>query len=186
MKKINPKPLQIDADHPAILSSSAVMSAAVLIRALYYSFFYNDSFTPLTFAVYVILPILAGFLLVLSNTLKIKSAIALANTAVVLGVVFFALKAVLDFTPLHRNLCLLLYTAVLIFYTLSVNGVIPTKKLLYPLFSLPIIYHIFVEDLPTLLSEDCTIPLIDWLPEVTVILIMTSLLLQSVGFKEKE
>ena len=51
------------------------------------------------------------------------------------------------------------------------TGYVPTRKLLWPLFGLPLLYHIFVED-----TQKIGWPLHDWLPEVSVLCCMASLL----------
>ena len=104
-------------------------------------------------------------------------------TAVAVGVVFFVLKA-MDFAPLHRNLCLLLYTAVLVLYFLTVLGIIPTVKLLYPLFGLPFLYHVFVEDTKAYFFADPPVPVVEWMPEISVLCIMASLFCLTFSMKK--
>ncbi|MBQ4043277.1 MAG: hypothetical protein IJD06_04700 [Clostridia bacterium] len=68
-----------------------------------------------------------------------------------------------------------MYLAVLVLYSLTVWGVIVTKKLLYPLFGLPLLYHIFVEDMQLYILADPRPPFTDWLPEISVLCIMGAL-----------
>jgi hypothetical protein len=79
-----------------------------------------------------------------------------------------------------------LYIAVLLLYTLTVLGLIPTKVLLYPLFSLPLLYHIFVEDTNLYFFAQPPVPVFDWFPELSVLAIIAALLCISVALKEKE
>lgn len=102
---------------------------------------------------------------------------------VLLGVAFFILKAA-DFAPWHQALCTVLYLAVAALYTLTVLGVLPTKKLLYPLFGLPLLYHIFVEDTQYYFFADPPVPVFDWLPEISVLCIMSALLCVSLGMEK--
>ena len=105
---------------------------------------------------------------------------------VLLGVIFFALKAVQLFAPLHRTLCLVLYAAVIGLYALTVLGVLPTKKLLYPLFGVPLLYHILVEDTQLYFFADPPVPFVEWLPEMSVLCIMAGLLCASVALQKTE
>ena len=65
-------------------------------------------------------------------------------------------------------------------------GVIRTKWLLAPLFGLPLLYHIFVEDRNTLLANENAMSLGDWLPEISVLCVMMSLLLICFAMKKRD
>ena len=93
------------------------------------------------------LPLLAN--LTFFTTVLRDSRDRLFRTAVPvwLGCIFFALKALTFPSMLHTVLCLCLYTLVLVLYTATVTGKVPTQRLLIPLFALPLLYHIFVEDM---------------------------------------
>ena len=112
---------------------------------------------------------------------------ALWTTAVpaLLGCVFFALKAQ-GFSPLHRGLCLLLYLAVAALYTLTVTGLLPTRRLLIPLFGLPLVYHLLVEDRNILRTAQPPLTLHQWLPEISVLLIMAALLCAALAIREED
>ena len=97
-----------------------------------------------------------------------------------LGCVFFAVKALGFPSRLHTVLCLLLYALVAVLYTLTVTGRVPTQKPLWFLFGLPLLYHIFVED-----TQKAGWPLHDWLPEVSVLSCMASLLLLSLAMRRR-
>jgi hypothetical protein len=100
------------------------------------------------------------------------------------GVFYFIVKAFTFAHWWHTALCICLYLAVLVLYCLTVIGVIPTKKLLYPLFGLPLAFHLFVEDV-----KNYVIPGADlhtWLPEISVLCIMAALLCVSVAMVKKD
>jgi hypothetical protein len=78
-----------------------------------------------------------------------------------------------------------LYTLVLLLYSATVLGFLPSKKLLYPLFGLPLIYHIFVEDMKIYVLAKPPVPFVEWLPEISVLLIMAGLLSLSIAMKKK-
>ena len=104
---------------------------------------------------------------------------------VLMGVVFFMVKAFTFETMTHTVLCLILYTAVLVIYSLTIFGIIRTKYLLYPLFGLPLLYHIFVEDMQIYILAEPPVPFFEWLPEISVLCIMAALLCVSVAMRKK-
>ena len=101
--------------------------------------------------------------------------------SVFFGVLFFLLKSFTFDTVLHTVLCILLYLTVLALYTLTIWGVIRTKVLLYPLFGLPLLYHIFVEDMQIYILASPRPPFVEWLPEISVLCIMAALLCVSIA-----
>ena len=93
-----------------------------------------------------------------------------------LGCAYFAVRAFTLDTMLHTVLCLGLYTLVGVLYTATVTGKLPTQKLLWPLFGLPLAYHILIE-------HRISGPTGGWLAESSVLLIMASLLLASLAMR---
>ncbi len=98
------------------------------------------------------------------------------------GVVFFLLKAG-SFVWWHRALCTVLYLGVAALYGLAAFGVLPIRRLLIPLFGLPLLFHLLVEDL-ILMRRVYTLS--QWLQEGSVIGIMGALLLVSLGIQTPE
>ena len=97
-----------------------------------------------------------------------------------LGCVFFAAKALGFPSVIHTVLCLCLYALVAVLYTATVTGRVPTQKLLWLLFGLPMLYHIFVED-----TQKVGWPVHDWLPEISVLCCMAALLCVSLAMKKR-
>ncbi len=127
-----------------------------------------------TLWLHVLLPTLAAVCFVGGMALGGRSFKGGCLVSVALGVVFFVLKA-RAFAPVHRVLCTVLYLAVLLLFYASVLGYLPTKNLLYPLFGLPLLYHIFVEDTRYYFFADPPVPVWDWMPELSVLCIMAGL-----------
>lgn len=169
--------ITISRTHPAAITACCLMALSAAIRLWH---FLSGPLTPFDLWVQLVLPtaaalvFLTGFVL---NQIKPASLIS-----VVLGVVFFILKAT-TFAPLHQALCTVLYCAVLVLYSLTVLGYLPTKKLLYPLFGLPLLYHIFVEDTQAYFFADPPVPVWYWMPEISVLCIMAGLLSLSFAMK---
>jgi hypothetical protein len=173
---------EIDRKHPAAITSAALMLTSAVIRTVYYFLNTPDAVTlwlqcinvaaaSVLFAVLVIFPI--------------KKAGALTVIPVTMGIVFFVARALEITRGIHTVLCIMLYTAVWVVYTLTVNGVIPTKKLLYPLFGLPFLYHAFYEDVVKYVLAAPMPPFDEWLPEISVLMIMAGLFFLSVSLRRK-
>ncbi|MCD7756417.1 MAG: hypothetical protein LUJ09_08890 [Firmicutes bacterium] len=166
----------------AVTASWVLMAAAGLIRLGYYLPRQMDSFT---FWVQLVMPVTAAVFYLSGIALGGKWGKGCVLAATALGVVFFMVKAT-TFTPLHQALCTLLYTAVLVLVFGTLLGFLPTKKLLYPLFSLPLAYHLLVEDTQAYFFAQPSVPVADWLPEISVLCIMAGLLCLSVSLKTEK
>jgi len=157
----------------------SMMAAAVLIRVVYFAV---EGGSAGTLFVHLLLPVLAAvtFFYVVLRRPQHAEYTALG---VLFGVVFFIIKAFTFESRLHTVLCVILYLTVLCLYSATVFGRIPTKKLLYPLFGLPLLYHIFVEDMQLYVFAEPAVPFFQWLPEISVLLIMAGLLCISFGLE---
>ena len=98
-----------------------------------------------------------------------------------IGIVFFILKAQ-SFSLWHNIFCTVLYLTVLFLYGSVVLGMHSRKKLLIPLFGLPLAYHIMVEDVRHL----GVYVLPQWVQEFSVLLIIGGMLLLSLAIREKD
>jgi hypothetical protein len=159
------------------------MAASAIIRAIYYSV---TPMTPLVFWVHYVNVIAAAVVFGVAVIFFGEKYPQLTAVSVLMGVVFFMVKAFTFETLTHTVLCLILYTAVLVLYSLTIFGIIRTKYLLYPLFGLPLLYHIFVEDMQIYVLADPRPPFFEWLPEISVLCIMAALLCVSVAMRKKE
>lgn len=160
----------------------SMMAAAVLIRVAYFAV---EGGSAGTLFVHLLLPVLAAVTFFYVVVRKSNHAEYTA-LGVLFGVVFFIIKAFTFESRLHTVLCVILYLTVLCLYSVTVFGLLPTKKLLYPLFGLPLLYHIFVEDMQLYVFARPSVPYFQWLPEISVLLIMAGLLCVSLGLEQKE
>jgi hypothetical protein len=176
-------PYRIRADRPAALLSMALMLLCAAIRITYYAI---RGASALELLIYLALPVAAALWLVAVILFCGREHVEWSVASVLAGVVFFIVKATTFASPLHTGLCIVLYLGVLALFSLTVTGIIPTKKLLYPLFSLPLAYHILVEDMQLYVLADPRPPALEWLPEISVLCIMGALLAFSVALDKKE
>jgi hypothetical protein len=172
----------IDRRHPAAWLSVFFMLAAAIVRAVYFA---GRESTPVEFWIHFVNVIVSCVFFCLVVLLWGEKRPELTVISVFLGVVFFMVKAFTFETMIHTVLCLILYTAVLVFYSLTVFGVIRTKYLLYPLFGLPFWYHVIVEDSQYYYLADPMPPFVEWLPEISVLCIMAALFCVSVSMRKR-
>ncbi|MFY9381833.1 MAG: hypothetical protein WAO54_06430 [Eubacteriales bacterium] len=80
----------------------------------------------------------------------------------------------------------MLYTGAFVLCTATVCGLIRVTTLVKLVFGLPFIYHIFVEDLPVLIKSNPPRTAVEWLPEISVLLIILSLLITVCSFEKRK
>ncbi len=144
---------------------------------------WNDAFFAAT---QIALPLMSNILFILCIVLLGKKALWLTAVPALMGVVFFVIKSFTFESWIHTVLCILLYLLVAVLYTGTVFGFIHTKWLLVPLFGLPFLYHIFVEDLAALRDTANPVSLSAGLQEISVLCVMLSLLFTAFAMKKKK
>lgn len=165
--------------------SAFFMLLSMLCRLLGYWGFWANQTSDFVLT-QILLPVMCNLLFVVVILYMGRRFFALSCVPVILGVVFFIIKALGFDSVIHMILCICLYLAVAIIYTATVFGVIRTKWLLAPLFGLPLLYHIFVDDISTLRADENAMSLGEWLPEISVLCIMLSLLIICFAMKKRD
>lgn len=165
--------------------SALLMGLSALLRLFGYWGFWANKDAAFIYT-QIALPVLCNVLFIVIVLYMGKRLFSLTAIPVLLGVVFFIIKALGFDNILHTVLCILLYLVVAMLYTGTVFGVIRTKWLLVPLFGLPFLYHILVEDRNTLLANEKAMSLTEWLPEISVLCIMLALLLITFAMKKRD
>jgi len=159
------------------------MMLSILVRVVYFS---RVDMPHSYVLIHLGLPLVSAVIFWTVVEFFYREYLAVASLSVLVGVVFFVFRIFsLGLPTYHIGLCLCLYTLVLVLFVLTVFGVIPTKKLLYPLFGLPLFYHIFIEDMKKYVFAQPPVPFVEWLPEISVLLIMAGLLFLSIAMKKK-
>lgn len=160
------------------------MILSALCRFLgYWGFWSNQTAGFVTFQ--IVLPILCNLLFIVLVLYSGRRFFSLTFIPVILGVMFFIIKAFGFDSILHTILCICLYLAVAFIYTATVFGVIRTKWLLAPLFGLPLIVHIYL-DRDMIAPKGQTVALAELLPEISVLCIMAALLCICVAMKRRD
>ena len=128
----------------------------------------------------LVLPLVSNFAFIIILFRDGKDRLYRTAIPVWLGCIFFVFRA-LDITAgIHTVLCMCLYALVAILYTATVTGRVPTQKPLWALFGLPLLYHIFIEDM----QQSWTFH--SFLPELSVLCCMAALLCISLAMKKKD
>ncbi|MGM9664016.1 MAG: hypothetical protein ACI3XF_04170 [Eubacteriales bacterium] len=172
----------INKKNPCALISVILMLAAAVIRIIYYT---SGDMTPEILWIYLVDTVAAAVIFFIAVIFFGNTVPQLTVLPVAMGVGFFAFKALSFPSKVHTVLCLLLYTGVLVLYALTLFGVIRTKYLLYPLFGLPFLYHLFVEDTQKYFFASPAVPFFEWLPEISVLCIMAALFFISVSLEKR-
>lgn len=165
--------------------SALLMGLSALLRLFGYWGFWANKDAAFIYT-QIALPVLCNVLFIVIILYMGKRLLSLTAIPVILGVVFFIIKALSFDSILHTILCILLYLLVAMLYTGTVFGVVRTKWLLVPLFGLPFVYHILVEDRNTFLANENAMSLAEWLPEISVLCIMLALLLITFAMKKRD
>lgn len=156
--------------HPWALASLGFMLISFLLRLAAYGVAGLSGFG---WWVYLGIPGTASIWFCLSILCWGRRTLIPSCLGVLGGVFYFFVKAFTFPHWWHTLLCCLLYLTVLILYLLTVTGRLPTKKLLYPLFGLPLLVHV-IQDIVEYGFQGA--PLDTLLPETSVLAIMASLL----------
>ena len=169
----------VDPKRPPALAAMGLLALSFGLR-LGWVLRYPDEVRAAGAVVHAVLPLTACVLFIAALALFGRHHLGATYLPVCMGVLFFLLKAA-AFTPLHRVLCTLLYCAVAALYGWALIGPRLSRRLLIPLFGLPLLVHI-VQDLIQSLP---VYALSDWLQEGSVLCIIAALLAVSLGMREK-
>ncbi len=160
-----------------------LMALAIVFRLVGCWGMWTDRFFAVT---QIALPVASGLLFIVMVLLLGKHALWTTSLPVLMGVAFFIIKSFGFESKLHTALCILLYLLVAILYVFTVCTLIRTKWLLVPLFALPFLYHVFVEDLAALRDTAHPVTFPAGMQEVSVLCIMLALLFLSLGIRKKK
>ena len=172
----------LDYKHPAAVLSMVAFALAVPFRLLGYA----DKITePIYGITQVLLPVLCSVLMIVVMIKKGKNALWLSVIPVGLGVLSFMFKLFIDpreVSFLHHAAAILLYSAVIVLWLLTVIYVIKTKWVLVILFILPFLKHTLTDDLPIFLGKAPMISADMWYKELSMLLTMVALSLCAAAF----
>ncbi len=167
---------------PAILSC-IMFALSVPFRILGYAEHFDKPFFVIT---QVVLPSLCAVLMIVSIIFFGKDRLWISVFPLTLGVLSFFFKLFIDprYTGmLHHVAAGLLYAVIVALWLLTVLYVIKTKWILVGLFTIPLLIHIFGEDLPVILGKAAPLSSSMWLKEASILSIMLALIFCAISFK---
>lgn len=158
-------------------AATGLMAAAAAMRLVWW-IGWSKGWAEGVWAGQALLPILACALFVLALQRRGEQALWVTWFPVVLGVLFFILKAD-SFVWWHRLLCTALYLAIAVVYGLAVFG-LPVRWLLIAAFGLPLAVHLGMDALGGAQSAAA------WLQEGSVLCIMAALLCTALAMRKQK
>lgn len=165
--------------HDAVL----FMMLSVVFRVVGCWGLWNDRFFAIT---QILLPIAGNILFILILRFLGDKVFPLTILPMLMGVAFFVIKSLGFESILHTVLCIVLYVLVAVLYILTAIGIIRTKWVLVPLFALPFLYHVFVEDLAALRDTANPVLFADGMQELSVLAVMLALLFTALALKKRK
>ena len=133
----------------------------------------------------IVMPIVACGLYI-AMILCFGKSFSLTVAPVVLGAVFFIAHAFTLSGWLLTAVSVVLVLLVTVGYCAVVFGAIVSKWALLPLFGLPFLYKLIINDRATLLAKPGAMSLEYWLPELSALCILLAVCLISFAMKKKE
>lgn len=165
--------------HDAVL----FMTLSIVFRVVGCWGLWNDRFFAVT---QILLPLASCLLFILILRFLGDKAFPATIVPMLMGVAFFIIKAFGFESMLHMGLCIALYVLVAVVYTTTALGIIRTKWFLVPLFALPFLYHVFVEDLAALRDTANPVLFSDGMQELSVLCIMLALMFTALALKKRK
>ena len=104
---------------------------------------------------------------------------------VLMGVVFFVIYAT-TLSVISMIVCIIVSVVVAVVYTTTVMGGFDTKWFLPPLFGVPFLYRLIVKDAATIMVKENAMSLGEFIPELSILCMLLSLLLVSFAMKKKK
>lgn len=147
------------------------------------------NFNSVTSVTVLILPVACCLVFVLCIVLIGKKGFWFSFLPVLLGMVFFVLRALTDdnmmgekLPVLHIAVCIVLYLVILVLYSCTVFGAIKTKWICALIFLLAFAYHVVMEDYPNFRTATMN----QIMNELSVLLIILGMFFACLGLKKLE
>ena len=166
-----------------VQSAVVLMLLSAVFRLIGCWGMFSDKFFAIT---QIALPLSCNLLFMLILLTMGKRFFSATAFPVVLGVLFFIIKATTFDSWVHMLLCILLYLLVAVLYCATVFGSVPSKWPLVVLFTLPFLYHVCIEDVARLKDTVNPMSFAEGMQEMSVLCIMLALICTSLAMKKKK
>ena len=174
---------RIDAGRPTAIISMLAFALSIPMQIIGNIDRLNK---PIIAVALVFLPVLSALLMIVVIMKFGQKALWLTIFPIFIGVLGFAFKLMIDprgETVMHHISAIVLYVAIVVLWALTVLYIIKTKWLLTLLFLIPFLKHIFVNDVPVLLSKAAPVSASTWFKEFSMLFFMLALTFCAVSFE---
>ncbi len=169
----------VDKENIFIRGAILFMAASAVLRIIGCWGYWDNAFYTTT---QIVLPIVCNVLFALSLMLLGRKFFSLSSIPVILGAVFFIIKAT-EFVWWKMLISIIAYIATAFLYSATAFGIVRTKWPLVPVFGLPFIIHV-IYDFSRLGDKVNPVTLSDGLQEISVLCILLSLLFTALAMKK--
>lgn len=160
------------------------MVVSMVFRIMGYWGFWKNQ-TPAFCYMQILLPVVCGILFIVSILFLGKRAFWLTSVPVVLGAVYFIVMATDLKGILPTVLCVVVSVLTVIVYCSTVFGKGRKKWALILIFSLSLLYHLLIKDRTTILAQEGAMTLNEFIPELSILCILLSLLFMVFAMKKR-
>lgn len=165
-----------------IRAAAFFMAVSMVFRVMGYWGFWKYQ-TPAFCYMQILLPIVCGLMFMAVILFAGGRAFWLSSIPVVLGAVFFIVKAASSDGILNTVLCVIVSLLAAILYCSAVFSRQGEKWPLMLVFGLPLLYQLLIRDRATILAQEGAMSLDEFIPELSVLCILLSLLLTVFAMK---
>jgi len=174
----------IDRNNPFALICAGFLALSIIFVILGAKGKWQDHLYVLT---QVVLMDLSALLLIIYILFFCEKPLWLSSIPLLLAVVSLMFKLFLNPRfqgALHHVLTILFYSVLLTVWILTTTGVLPTKWILAALIGLPLLIHIFGEDLPVWIGKAAPISYVRWMQEGALLSVMVGMIFFILAMKE--
>ena len=158
------------------------MAVSMVFRIMGYWGFWKNQ-TPAFCYMQILLPIVCGLMFMAVILFAGGRTFWLSSIPVVLGAVFFIVKAASSDGILNTVLCVVVSLLAAILYCSTVFSKQRKKWPLMLVFGVPLLYQLLIRDRATILAQEGAMSLDEFIPELSVLCILLSLLLTVFAMK---
>ena len=174
----------VDGKSFLIKASALFMLVSMVFRIMAYWGFWKTR-TPAFCYLQILLPIVCGILFMAVVLFLGKRAFWLTSIPVVLGAVYFIAMSTELGSILSTVLCVVVTVLTVMVYCTTVFGKGRKKWALIAIFSITLLYHLLIKDRTTILAQEGAMTLNEFVPELSILCIIISLLLMTLAMRKR-
>lgn len=162
--------------------AAVLMLLSVMFRLIGYWGFWKNQSACFGY-MQILLPILCNIAFAVLIVYFGEEHFALTLIPVVLGAVFFIVKAT-DMNVIPMLVCMVMTALTVVVYIATVLGGIESKWILAGVFGVPLLYQLIIRDGATIVAAENAMPMDKFIPELSLLCILTALLLVVFAMKK--